>query len=175
MRGDKVNTNNAHIYFITSKERKSLPTHPPVTLPTQQQSFPSKFTRSIWTIYKTQLVRGGPVRANPPRNMAWQHQAKHVLPGMATGHAVSHTRGYSHAAWFGWWRPRFFGWLSPLPRYCRSWSACEQPIELQHKNYCHGQHWVIRVEVFLVSWCFKPSQPQRITSGLNTNFTPSPS
>ena len=23
----------------------------------------------------------------------------------------------------------------------------------------------------LVSWCFKPSQPQRITSGLNTNFT----
>ena len=27
----------------------------------------------------------------------------------------------------------------------------------------------------LVSWCFKPSQPQRITSGLNTNFTLSPS
>ena len=26
----------------------------------------------------------------------------------------------------------------------------------------------------LVSWCFEPSQPQRITSGLNTNFTPSP-
>ena len=23
----------------------------------------------------------------------------------------------------------------------------------------------------LVSWCFEPSQPQRITSGLNTNFT----
>ena len=22
-----------------------------------------------------------------------------------------------------------------------------------------------------VSWCFEPSQPQRITSGLNTNFT----
>ena len=25
-----------------------------------------------------------------------------------------------------------------------------------------------------VSWCFEPSQPQRITSGLNTNFTLSP-
>ncbi|WP_419589404.1 hypothetical protein, partial [Thiolapillus sp.] len=23
----------------------------------------------------------------------------------------------------------------------------------------------------LVSWCFEPSQPQRITSGLNKNFT----
>ena len=27
----------------------------------------------------------------------------------------------------------------------------------------------------LVSWCFKPSQPQRITSELNTNFTVTPS
>ena len=27
----------------------------------------------------------------------------------------------------------------------------------------------------LVSWCFEPSQQQRITSGLNTNFTLSPS
>ena len=27
----------------------------------------------------------------------------------------------------------------------------------------------------LVSWCFEPSQPHRITSGLNTNFTLSPS
>ena len=27
----------------------------------------------------------------------------------------------------------------------------------------------------LVSWCFEPSQPQWITSGLNTNFTLSPS
>ena len=27
----------------------------------------------------------------------------------------------------------------------------------------------------LVSWCFKPSQPQRNTSGLNTNFTITPS
>ena len=25
--------------------------------------------------------------------------------------------------------------------------------------------------ILLVSWCFEPSQPQRITSGLNTNFT----
>ena len=29
--------------------------------------------------------------------------------------------------------------------------------------------------LLLVSWCFEPSQPQRITSGLNTNYTPSPS
>ena len=27
----------------------------------------------------------------------------------------------------------------------------------------------------LVSWCFEPSQPQRITSGLKTNFSLSPS
>ena len=27
----------------------------------------------------------------------------------------------------------------------------------------------------LAGWCFEPSQPQRITSGLNTNFTLSPS
>ena len=27
----------------------------------------------------------------------------------------------------------------------------------------------------MVSWCFEPSQPQRITSGLNTSFTLSPS
>ena len=26
----------------------------------------------------------------------------------------------------------------------------------------------------LVSWCFAPSQPQRITSGLKTNVSPSP-
>ena len=29
--------------------------------------------------------------------------------------------------------------------------------------------------ILLVSWCFEPSQLQNITSGLNTNFTPSPS
>ena len=28
---------------------------------------------------------------------------------------------------------------------------------------------------YLVSWCFQPSQPQGISSGLNTNFTLSPS
>ena len=28
---------------------------------------------------------------------------------------------------------------------------------------------------WLVSWCFEPSQPQRITSGLKTNFSLSPS
>ena len=31
------------------------------------------------------------------------------------------------------------------------------------------------IVILLVSWCFEPSQPQRITSGLNTNFTLSPS
>ena len=29
--------------------------------------------------------------------------------------------------------------------------------------------------ILLVSWCFEPSQPQRITSGLNTSFILSPS
>ena len=29
--------------------------------------------------------------------------------------------------------------------------------------------------IFLVSWCFKPRQPQRITSGLKTNLGLSPS
>ena len=33
----------------------------------------------------------------------------------------------------------------------------------------------IHKRLYLLSWCFKPSQPQRITSGLNTNFTLSPS
>ena len=33
----------------------------------------------------------------------------------------------------------------------------------------------MRSRVKLVSWCFEPSQPQRITSGLNTNFTLYPS
>ena len=28
--------------------------------------------------------------------------------------------------------------------------------------------------IFLVRWCFEPSQPQKITSGLNTNFSLSP-
>ena len=41
----------------------------------------------------------------------------------------------------------------------------------------HSHHRKKMGEVFeknvgwLVSWCFKPSQPQRITSGLNTNLT----
>ena len=32
-----------------------------------------------------------------------------------------------------------------------------------------------KTERQLVSWCFKPSQPQRITSGLKTNFSITPS
>ena len=30
------------------------------------------------------------------------------------------------------------------------------------------------LETWLVSWCFEPSQPQRIISGLEINFSPSP-
>ena len=32
-----------------------------------------------------------------------------------------------------------------------------------------------KISSYLASWCFEPSPPQRITSGLNTNFTLSPS
>ena len=34
---------------------------------------------------------------------------------------------------------------------------------------------ISRLVAKLDSWCFEPSQPQRITSGLNRNFTLSPS
>ena len=43
---------------------------------------------------------------------------------------------------------------------------------------CQGHNIVVKTLLFrgiLVSLCFEPSQPQRITSGLNTNFTLSPS
>ena len=40
---------------------------------------------------------------------------------------------------------------------------------------CHILRDPIWTQVELVSWCFQPSQPQRITSGLKTNFTLSPS
>ena len=39
----------------------------------------------------------------------------------------------------------------------------------------HYKKITVRLKVSLDSWCFEPSQPQRITSGLNTNFTLSPS
>ena len=41
-----------------------------------------------------------------------------------------------------------------------------ETVGIMHAKYRKG---------WLVSWCFEPSQPQRITSGLNTNFTLSPS
>ena len=41
----------------------------------------------------------------------------------------------------------------------------------EQEHYCHKTH---RVRS-LVGWCYEPSQPQRITSGLNTIFTLSPS
>ena len=33
----------------------------------------------------------------------------------------------------------------------------------------------VHTESYLLSWCFEPSQPQRIISGLKTNFSLSPS
>ena len=49
--------------------------------------------------------------------------------------------------------------------------------ETDGKQGGHTRHkWQWNTTVgWLVSWCFEPSQPQRITSGLNTNFTLSPS
>ena len=47
-------------------------------------------------------------------------------------------------------------------------------VKLENLCHCCARETETRVSK-LVSWCFKPSQPQRITSGLNTNFTLSPS
>ena len=46
--------------------------------------------------------------------------------------------------------------------------------KLPHSFGCHTVNQVDTV-IWLVSWCSEPSQPQRITSGLNTNFSLSPS
>ena len=43
------------------------------------------------------------------------------------------------------------------------WYKCTENIHKHQKN-------VFEVSQ-LVSWCFQPSQPQRITSGVNTDFT----
>ena len=65
---------------------------------------------------------------------------------------------------------------------CMEWNTAERAIKRQKQTQeqnekewassvglCQDTHWQIHVR--LVRWCFQPSQPQRITSGLNTNFT----
>ena len=46
---------------------------------------------------------------------------------------------------------------------------------LENKFFSRCIRWHATLMHELVSWCFEPSQRQRITSGLNTNFTLSPS
>ena len=73
--------------------------------------------------------------------------------------------------------------------FCRSkWHLCKW----MHKESCMAllipahihtamhtltlsRTFLSQAQPFLLSWCFEPSQPQRITSGLNTNLTLSPS
>ena len=54
--------------------------------------------------------------------------------------------------------------------WCQTEAVCTERIE-QAQELSPGVHRRVRLVSLLVSWCFKPSQPQRITSGLNTNFT----
>ena len=61
---------------------------------------------------------------------------------------------------------RTAGWLV---RLCRSWLFRGKATLPFHRRTPRG------LVSELVGWCFKSSQPQRITSGLNTNFTLSPS
>ena len=76
-------------------------------------------------------------------------------------------------------------WVSRYDRFADRLSTTEAlhwPHSLVSScRFCHAQgtccrsHWNNSVQAnLLVSWCFEPSQPQRITSGLNTNFTLSP-
>ena len=76
---------------------------------------------------------------------------------------------------------------SDLHPECSNQFFCHRTLWLmimchQTKFACQGsntsENIVERVTFWsyeLVSWCFEPSQPQRITSGLKTNFTLSPS
>ena len=48
----------------------------------------------------------------------------------------------------------------------QNWSDCVECVRQEEER---------EAEEELVSWCFEPSQPQMITSGLNTNFTLFPS
>ena len=57
--------------------------------------------------------------------------------------------------------------------------SSDRPFRALHIVLTEGQHDTDTVNHHelgsLVSWCFEPSQPPRITSGLNTNSTLSPS
>ena len=57
--------------------------------------------------------------------------------------------------------------------FCRE-SPCGPRVQFRT---CMIAEWFsgIYYQQQLLSWCFEPSQPQRITLGLNTNFTLSPS
>ena len=58
--------------------------------------------------------------------------------------------------------------ISPTPVRSR--------VRTEYTRLTRGLPWFSsQILCYLVSWCFEPSQPQRITSGLNTNFTLSPS
>ena len=54
----------------------------------------------------------------------------------------------------------------------------KRPIKISMTFYQNNPQWAIAdpkiritsAEILLVSWCFKPSQPQRITSGLKETF-----
>ena len=75
------------------------------------------------------------------------------LPGLLQEHAESRLHNSSKSALSEWKRQRY-----------QLLSVCA--IQAKRKQMLVSQ---------LVSWCFEPSQPQRITSGLNTNFTLYPS
>ena len=81
--------------------------------------------------------------------------------------------------WAVWWPSsedavlRIKRWQVQIlfPALCSSQSECGG-ISVQSFGWIKKK---ISKHISLVSWCFEPSQPQRITSGLNTNFTLSPS
>ena len=66
------------------------------------------------------------------------------------------------------WKLSVKWWSSPLPPFPVRKSSHDKINKTVGKAACS-------VQQKLVSWCFKLSQPQRITSGLNTNFSLSPS
>ena len=74
-------------------------------------------------------------------------------------------------------------WQTRVPRRSLGFTSLFLPPGIPH-DFCHNKMLPCHTahmdsQLFtqgfkvsqLVSWCFEPSQPQRITSGLNTNFT----
>ena len=59
-----------------------------------------------------------------------------------------------------------------LRRRYRLWGLS---VQLDNGNGSSHSRVPLDLVSYLVSWCFEPNQPQRITPGLNTNFTLSPS